>query len=421
VRTAAAPKLGAYGVLVALGLLGSLAAGRPEPAVLALPFALVVLVGLLRARAPSVELVGRLASERALEGETAMLELTLVSDAPVERLELMPALPPGLAPAAAAPPVSLSPGERRVVAIPLRCERWGAHAIPPVRLRSSGPLGVLAFEQQVELGLALKVFPRPEALRRLVGPRETRAYAGAERARAAGDGIEFAGIRPFLPGDRVRRVNWRVSGRRGALWVNEQHPERNTDVVLFLDAFAEAGRPGNGTFDLAVRASAALAERYLERADRVGLVSFGGYMRSLLPSTGTRQLYRIVDALLDTQIVVHYAWKGVEVIPRRSLPPGALVVAVTPLLDERSIRALLDLPGRGYDVVIEVSPVPLTPLAPTPVGRVAHRVWRLEREELRARLRAAGASVVEWRPPEPLAAAMEEVRTSRRSARRVRV
>ena len=41
------------------------------------------------------------------------------------------------------------------------------------------------------------------------------------------------------------------------------------------------------------------------------------------------------------------------------LPPQALVVAVTPLLDERAVEALADLRARGYDLaIVEVSPVP---------------------------------------------------------------
>ena len=54
--------------------------------------------------------------------------------------------------------------------------------------------------------------------------------------------MEFADLRPFMFGDRVRRINWRASARRGELWVNEQHPERNVDVVLFVDSFAEVRR-----------------------------------------------------------------------------------------------------------------------------------------------------------------------------------
>ena len=100
-------------------------------------------------------------------------------------------------------------------------------------------------------------------------------FAGNQVARARGEGIEFADLRPFTPGDRLRRINWRASARRGDLWVNEAHPERNADIVLFLDVFAEVRRSGPGTLDLAVGAAGSLAERYLRDKDRVGLVSFG--------------------------------------------------------------------------------------------------------------------------------------------------
>jgi uncharacterized protein (DUF58 family) len=63
-------------------------------------------------------------------------------------------------------------------------------------------------------------------------PFRTQVFAGNQVAREKGEGIEFADMRPFAPGDRVRRVNWRASARRGELWVNEYHAERNGDVVL---------------------------------------------------------------------------------------------------------------------------------------------------------------------------------------------
>ena len=85
------------------------------------------------------------------------------------------------------------------------------------------------------------------------------------------------------------------------------HPERNTDVVIFLDTFVEARREDAGTLDLAVRAAATLAERYLAHRDRVGLVVFGGILNWLTPATGIVQRYRIVDALLDAEILLSYA------------------------------------------------------------------------------------------------------------------
>jgi uncharacterized protein (DUF58 family) len=216
----------------------------------------------------------------------------------------------------------------------------------------------------------------------------------------------------------VRHVNWRASARRGELWVNEHHPERNADVVIFLDTFAEARRGGRSTLDPALRAAASLVGRYLRQKDRVGFVSFGGMLNWLLPSTGNRQLYRIVDAMLDTQILLSYAWRDVAVIPRRTLPPQALVVALTPLLDDRAAGALLDLRARGFDlVVIEVSPSSYLPDPKDELEVLADRLWRLRREALRDRFARAGIPVAVWEEDSSLAAALEEVSAYHRFGR----
>jgi uncharacterized protein (DUF58 family) len=250
-----------------------------------------------------------------------------------------------------------------------------------------------------------------------VSPFETQVYAGNEVARIKGDGLEFADTRPFAPGDRVRSINWRASARRGELIVNERHPERNTNVILFLDSFAEARRLDESTLDLAVRATATLATRYLDRRDRVGLITFGGILRWLMPGMGIAQRYRLVDAVLETEVEFSYAWKDVNVIPARTLPPKALVVAVTPLLDPRAVGALLDLRARGYDlVVVEVSPVPFVEPGASELDQLAYRVWLLRREELRARYQRLGVAVASWTDETTLEAELEGVRAYRRRA-----
>jgi uncharacterized protein (DUF58 family) len=204
--------------------------------------------------------------------------------------------------------------------------------------------------------------------------------------------------------------------------VNEHHAERNADVVIFLDSFAEARRGGRSTLDPALRAAASLAARYLRQKDRVGFVTFGGMLNWLLPATGTGQLYRIVDAMLDTQIILNYAWKDIDVIPQRTLPPQALVLALTPLLDNRSANALLDLRGRGFDlVVIEVSPEAFIQPLREDVQELGHRLWRLRRDAVRGRFERAGVPVAIWGEESSLAAALEEVSAYRRHARLVRV
>ena len=201
-----------------------------------------------------------------------------------------------------------------------------------VLLRGQDTLGIFRYDLALPRDLPLRVFPREEQLRTLLRPRETQPYVGDEISRRRGDGIEFADIRPFAFGDMVTRINWRATARRGELWVNDRHPERNTDVVILLDSFAEARRGDSTTLDLGLRAAASLARAYAAKRDRVGLIGFGGALRWLVPGTGHVQLYRIAEALIDTQILLTYAWRDIAVVPARVLPPQSLVVALTPLL-----------------------------------------------------------------------------------------
>jgi len=419
VTRAATPKLGAYAGLAALGLLAALATRRPELVVLAAPFALSAALGLVLARRPQLDARVDLASDRALEGEEVEVRVLLEAAVGAERVEVLLELPRDLVVEAGDNPilVHLRDGERRELTFGVRCARWGGFRVGRLFVRTADAFGVFRHETVVDRRTPLKVYPSEETVRTLLRPLETQVFSGNHVARQKGEGIEFADLRPFVPGDRVRRVNWRASARRGELWVNERHPERNADVVVFLDTFGEASRGGDGTLDLAVRAAAAIVDRYFRRRDRIGLVGFGGSLRWLFPASGIVQLYRIVDALIDTEIVLSYTWRGVDVIPQRTLTPKALVIALTPLLDERAVSALLDLRARGFDlVVVDVSPVGFVDPGRDAREQLGHRLWLLRRDALRAQYERVGVPVVEWRQGSSLEQALEEVAGFRRHA-----
>jgi uncharacterized protein (DUF58 family) len=426
VTSSASPRVTAYATLTALFLLAALALRRPELAVLALPFATPLALGLRLARAPEVRVRVALERERALEKDEIAVELTVATNSPVERLELALVVPDGLEVASGQSAFSIRLGreDERTLELRLRCARWGNYDVGDVRLRARDRLGLLVWETRIDRRTRLRVYPLPETLRGIVPPVATQPSSGNEVARQKGDGLEFADLRPFAPGDRVRSINWRASARRAGesdLVVNVRHPERNSDVILFLDTFAEARSGGLSTLDLAVRVTSTLASRYLERRDRVGLVSFGGMLRWLTPGMGVAQRYRIVDSLLESEVVFHYVWKDVSIIPAKVLPSQALVLAITPLLDERAVKALADLRARGYDLaIVEVSPVAFAEPGASEVERLAHRLWLLQRRELHARFRRAGVAVATWSEDVPVDAALEEVRAFRRHARLVR-
>jgi uncharacterized protein (DUF58 family) len=411
-------RLALYASLAAGGLVAGLALGRVEPVALAAPFVLA-LVAAAAGREPRVSVRLSLDRERALEGDEVTARIELSSTARVDRFELLVPLPQELSSDEGGARALLLPAdEPREIELKLRCERWGAFSIGPALFRARNVLGLRSWEGEAGEPQALRVYPSEETLQSLLPPLETQVFAGNQVSRARGEGIEFADLREWQPGDRMRRVNWRATALRGELWVNEQYPERNTDVVLFLDTFAEVRAHGRSTNDRAVRAAATLAHGYLQRKDRVGLVGFGGYLTWLLPESGTRQLYAIIDTLLTSDIVHSYAVRGVDVLPPRTLPAKALVLAITPLLDDRTAAALLDLRARGYDlIVVEVSPLELLEPDPASSTQLTLRLWRLSREALRWRYEQVGVPVATWREGVPLAAPLEEVNESRRRAR----
>jgi uncharacterized protein (DUF58 family) len=416
----ATPKLGGYVVLTALGLLASLIFARPELAAVSAPFVVLLAIGLAVSRRPDVRVYVEVDRDRLLEGDEVVLEIELEARDSAPRLEVLAEVPRGLELVSGANPIALrlGLGEERRLELRFRCTHWGAPRLGDLHVRAGDAAGLLVWEQTLERGSVLRVYPRPEELRQLVSPRETQLFTGNRVSRAKGEGLEFADLREFVPGDRIRRINWRASARRGELWVNEFHAERNADVILFMDSFVDARRDDRGTLDEAVRAAATLAERYLLEKDRVGLVNFGGVLNWLRPGTGLVQRYRIVEALLNTEITLSYAWKDIDVLPRGTLPPKALVLALTPLLDDRAIGALLDLRARGFDlVIVEVSPLPYAETPPGELGEAAFRLWKLRREGRRLQYEGAGAPVVEWHEGESLTSVLEGVNASRRHAR----
>jgi uncharacterized protein (DUF58 family) len=249
----------------------------------------------------------------------------------------------------------------------------------------------------------------------------TQVFVGEETARERAEGFEFADIRKFQPGDLTRRINWRVTARQGEPYVTLQHPERNADIILMIDSLADFHLGLDGTLAWEGRAVAALAQLHLARRDRVGVISYGGVLLSLAPRAGSSHLYRVLDTVIDTKVVASYARPTLSLLPPRSLPPQALVLAFTPLADRRMTGALLDLHGRGCDLaVVEVDPERFTTRESDPSEALSWRIWRLSRAAQRQELWRSGIPLIRWDTSEPLDSALVQLNEMRRRQWRVR-
>ena len=235
---------------------------------------------------------------------------------------------------------------------------------------------------------------------------------GNHRTRRAGDGSELLDIREFVPGDRIRRIDWRVTARRQRVHVRRTAVDADADVVLCLDTRFEVGpeaahwapppdvpgstRRRDGSLDVTVRAAVALAAAHLRNGDRVAVADLARPRASVRAAAGRRQLTRI--RLRLARALTERTANRIA-IRATALPTGAVVFVISPLLDDPIAELAVSVHRRGAQVVaLDVLPWPPVPDRDRPGGPEALAIVLAERRDRIAALLRAGVPVVRWEP-----------------------
>ncbi|MDI1460410.1 DUF58 domain-containing protein [Catellatospora sp. KI3] len=292
--------------------------------------------------------------------------------------------------------------------------RWGRHSLGPASAYAVAADGLLVSRAVVTGALGVKVYPLTDPFKADEAMPRAAGLVGQHRSRRPGEGGELAGVRQFGPGDRLRRIDWRVSLRTERLHVAATLSDRDAEVVVLLDLLADAGRSGgiDGTasvLDRTVRAAAAIAEHYLHRGDRVSVLEYGAAARRLRPASGRRQYLTVLEWLLDAHPSPTAQERGGAQLAA-GISAAALVVVLTPLLDARSAAMLAGLARSGrFVVAVDTLPEDLAVPATNNWGEVAYRLWRAERENTIGQLREHGVPVVAWAGAGTLDAVLRDV------------
>jgi uncharacterized protein (DUF58 family) len=288
----------------------------------------------------------------------------------------------------------------------------GTYAFDRLLAEAGDRLGLLRRRVEIATPGHMTVLPTFTRIRGVaIGPRRTRVYAGAIPARAGGAGVEFFGVRDYLPGDPPRRINWRHSARQAEkLYSNEFQQERVADVAIVLDGRERSNFCGvaGSLFEHSVLAAASVADALLHQGNRVGLLVYSQFLQWTLPGYGKEQRQRILQALARAAPGSSQVFEGLQHLPARLFPAESQIILVSPLVED-DYASLVQLRARRYHVLV-VSPDPvgferrhlsgLNRQSPGDVDLSA-RIVRLERDWLLSRLRRAGVRVVEWDVRQP--------------------
>jgi uncharacterized protein (DUF58 family) len=292
-------------------------------------------------------------------------------------------------------------------------DKWGRY--PLVARVNVAARGGLVLGTGVVDAATVYVFPLAPPQSTAIPRTELLDRLGTHLTRHIGPGVEYADVRRYVPGDQLRTVNWPVSARRGNLHVTERLTDRAADVVVMIDAYPQPPGPASEASDRVARGAVQVVQSALRSGDRAGVVVLGDRRpRWLGADIGRRQFYRILDAMLTAGD--SFETTPGTLAPRAALPPGAIVVAFSTLLDTEFALALIDLRKRGHTVVA-VDVLEGAPFEEERDGLVA-RMWSLQRSFMYRDMRTIGVDVVSWRAESTLDQAMQLVPDHRRPARR---
>ena len=213
----------------------------------------------------------------------------------------------------------------------LQPSRRGAVEMSDWWLQSGDPLGLFKRIKRGKDGEVALVLPRFTSLRAQPLVRELEAAVTAPRA---GYGTEVFGVRPYQPGDPLRRIHWRTTARRGELIVREFEPPGVQNLGIFLDP----NPPEQAAADQVARIAASEAWDCLRAGGRVTLWAPG-----CEPSQPDEE--RDLVALL--RWLARYPKRSVEAGPP---PPVGAAVAVTTQSDRRLLDAVEDVRTHGGPV-----------------------------------------------------------------------
>ena len=143
-----------------------------------------------------------------------------------------------------------------------QCNQRGKTTLGPLAVEASDPLGLIRRRSMVTIHRRAWVRCRLSQVGDLL--RISHPTSQAEhrvQAAAGGSSQEFRDLSEYHPGDEMRRIHWLASARHQKLMVRNYEPNRNWNLVLFLDGYVQPVQPGerHNALDTAVEAGASVA------------------------------------------------------------------------------------------------------------------------------------------------------------------
>lgn len=178
---------------------------------------------------------------------------------------------------------------------------------------------------------------------------------GLHRSPYLGRSMDFAEHRAYMPGDDIRRIDWRVFGRTDRFFVKEFEADTNANFSVLLDTSRSMayGSGGITKLDYARYLAACLTYFSRQQRDRVGLVTFDRDVGAVVPPSA-KHLERVLHAIERVEPGPGGALRASLLKVAEGIRRRSMLVLISDLYEEPDavLRAVSLLKGKGNDVIV---------------------------------------------------------------------
>lgn len=290
---------------------------------------------------------------RAREGDRLDVEVRLTAKRGVSTFVLEERVPERLGSTVKVPISKLTKNKSVVHRYGLRCARRGVYEVGPLMAVTSDALGLARHETVVADKFELLVHPRLEFVEdRPLTRRFEDPPIRPPRSKPWPTGLEFYGMREYVPGDDLRRIVWRASARMGKLMVREAEEGITDHITIILDT-DRGSHSWEGdhseSFETGVRAAASLAYRHLGDGYEVRNESNAGPLTRAV--RGREKTLPVLDAYARVELSREPLTRVIMKLvadPRRD----AHNILVTPKLSAAEAAQLRILLNKGVSILV---------------------------------------------------------------------
>jgi uncharacterized protein (DUF58 family) len=172
-----------------------------------------------------------------------------------------------------------------------------------------------------------------------------------------GFSVEFRQHRPYVQGDEIRRLDWKIFGRTDRFYIREFDEETNLRATVVLDASGSMGYRGQKgilKFDYARKLAASLAYLLMSQQDAVGLITFDSKVRDIIPCrTKITHLHLMLETMVKTEPGKDTSLAPVLESLAQRLKRRGLVILISDFFDDPAalLRSIGVLRKKGHEII----------------------------------------------------------------------